>query len=133
MDGSGNPIVSPVLQNGVSSTVRVRVTQTGNTIKYTDVAVPVCFSSPTAVTTTVSTGGSGGYLPVVTDGFIRMPDGSIPNNGFVTVQFNTTPNCTSGTYLVSSTPSQQRVQPTVGHEPSRFDNRGIIDDRGWPG
>ena len=114
VDGSGNPIVSPVLQNGVSSTVRVRVTQTGNTIKYTDVAVPVCFSSPTAVTTTVSTGGSGGYVPVVTDGFIRMPSGSIPANGFVTVQFNTTPNCTSGTYLVSSTPSQNASNPPSG-------------------
>src|SRR6185436_8812379 len=85
VDAGGVPITSPVLQNGIAATVRVRLTQSGSGIKYTDVAVPTCFSSPTGVTTTVSTGGNGGYVPVVTDGFVRMPSGSIPTNGSLTV------------------------------------------------
>ena len=114
VDAGGNPIVSPVLQNGIAATVQVRITQTGNGIKYTDVAVPTCFSSPTGVTPTVNTGGNGGYSPTVTDGFIRLPGGSIPSSGFLTVQFTTTPNCTSGTYLVSSDPSTNASNPPSG-------------------
>ena len=45
VDGGGNPITNPVLQNGVAATVRVRITQSGSGIKYTDVAVPTCFSA----------------------------------------------------------------------------------------
>src|SRR5687767_1092152 len=115
VDAGGVPIVSPVLQNGVAATVRVRITQTGNGIKYTDVAVPTCFSSPSSVTATVSAGGNAYHTPVlVTDGFIRLAGGAIAANGTLTVQFNTTPNCTSGTYLVSSTPSTNASNPPSG-------------------
>ena len=115
VDAGGVPIVSPVLQNGVSSNVRVRNSLSPeDEIKYTDIAVPTCFGTPSGVTTTSSAGGNGGYSPTVTDGFIRMPGGQIPNNGFLTVQFNTTPNCTSGTYLVSSTPSTNASNPPSG-------------------
>src|SRR5688500_15676047 len=115
VDAGGNPIVSPVLQNGVSSTVRVRITQSGSGIKYTDVAVPTCFSSPTSVTATVSAGGNAYDTPVlVTDGFIRLSGGSISTNGTLTVAFNTTPNCISGTYLVSSDPSTNASNPPSG-------------------
>jgi hypothetical protein len=114
VDGGGNPIANPVLQNNVSTTLRVRITQAGSGIKYVDVAVPTCFSSPTAVTTTVSTGGNGGYNPTVTDGFIRMPNGTIPSNGFLTVQFDTTPNCVSGTYTVSTSPGTNATNPPSG-------------------
>ena len=34
---------------------------------------------------------------------------SIANNGFLTVQFNTTPNCVSGTYSVATTPRLMRA------------------------
>ena len=37
-----------------------------------------------------------------------------PNNGSLTVQFTTTPNCVSGTYLVSSTPSTNATNPPSG-------------------
>ncbi len=62
---------NPVLQNGIAATLRVRVTQTGSGIKYTDVAVPTCFSTPTGVTT-VQHWRQWLHAPVVTDGFIRM-------------------------------------------------------------
>ena len=115
VDGSGNPIANPVLQNNQPATVRVRITQSGSGIKYTDIAVPTCFSSPTAVTATVSAGGNAYDTPVlVTDGFIRLSGGSIATNGSLTVTFNTTPNCTSGTYLTSSTPSQNASNPPSG-------------------
>ncbi|WP_255890092.1 tandem-95 repeat protein, partial [Nocardioides astragali] len=116
VDGTGAPISNPVLENDESAIVRVRVTSasTATTIKYTDIAVPTCFSSPTAVTTTSSAGGTGGYATTVTDGFIRMAGGQIPNNGFLTVEFTTTPNCTSGTYLISSDPSTNASNPPSG-------------------
>jgi hypothetical protein len=71
VDGSGTPISNPVLQNNQPATVRVRITQSANNgIKYTDVAVPTCFSSPTGVTATVSAGGNAYDTPVlVTDQF----------------------------------------------------------------
>src|SRR5207248_1834323 len=97
-DASGNAIGAPVLQNGVATTLRLRVTQTGGGAKYVAVALPTCFSSPTGISTTDNTGGSGSYTITPTDNFIRLPGGSIPNNGFLTVQFTTTPNCTSGVY-----------------------------------
>jgi hypothetical protein len=115
VDAGGVPIASPVLQNGIAATVRVRITQSGNGIKYTDVAVPTCFSSPTGVTATVSAGGNAYDTPIlVTDGFIRLSGGSIASNGTLTVAFTTTPNCTSGTYLVSSDPSTNASNPPSG-------------------
>src|SRR5437763_1247827 len=115
VDGSGNPITQPVLQNNQSATVRVRFTASAaNGIKYLDVAVPTCFSSPTGVTTTASGGGTGGYIPTATDGFIRMPSGSIPASGSLTVQFTTTPNCVSGVYTVSASPSTNATNPPSG-------------------
>ena len=115
VDAGGNVIANPVLQNGVPGTVRVRITQAGNGIKYTDIAVPTCFSSPSSVTATISAGGNAYDTPIlVTDGFIRLSGGSIANSGTLTVQFNTTPNCTSGTYLVTSTPSTNASNPPSG-------------------
>ena len=38
----------------------------------------------------------------------------MPNNGFLTVQFSVTPNCVSGTYLVSSDPSTNASNPPSG-------------------
>ena len=103
----GKPDRNPALQNGVAATLRVRITAVGSGIKYTDVAVPTCFSSPTAVTATVSAGGNAYATPiVVTDGFIRLPGGLVATNGTLTVQFTSTPNCVSGTYLVSSDPAR---------------------------
>ena len=70
---------------------------------------------PTAVTATVSAGGNAYDTPdLVTDGFIRLSGGAIANNGSLTVQFTTTPNCTSGTYLVSSDPSTNASNPPSG-------------------
>ena len=116
VDAGGNAISSPVLQNGVPATVRVRITSasTATAIKYTDIAVPTCFTTPSGVTTTSSAGGNGGYSPTVTDGFVRLPGGQIPLNGSLTVQFTTTPSCTSGTYLVSSDPSTNASNPPSG-------------------
>jgi len=115
VDGSGNAIANPVLQNLQAATVRVRVTSVGSGIKYTDVAVPTCFSTPSAVTATLSAGGNAYDTPIlVTDGFIRLAGGSIANNGTLTVTFNTTPNCTSGTYLVSTDPSTNATNPPSG-------------------
>ncbi|MFL5755293.1 MAG: S8 family serine peptidase, partial [Chloroflexota bacterium] len=115
VDAGGNAIGTPALQNGVAATLRVRITAVGNGIKYTDVAVPTCFSSPTAVTATVSAGGNAYDTPiVVTDGFIRLPGGAIADGGTLTVQFTTTPNCVSGTYLVSSDPSTNASNPPSG-------------------
>src|SRR6185436_9827520 len=71
LDSGGNPITDPVLQNGVAATVRVRITETGSGVKYTDIAVPTCFSAPSSVTTAVSAGGNSYAAAVVTDGFIR--------------------------------------------------------------
>jgi len=115
VDGSGNAIANPVFQNGIAATVRVRITGTGTKagIKYTDVAVPTCFSSPSSVTATVSGGNPYGSV-LVTDGFIRLGGGAINLGGSLTVQFSTTPNCTSGTYLVSSDPSQNASNPPSG-------------------
>ncbi|NDU78820.1 hypothetical protein GWI34_40465, partial [Actinomadura sp. DSM 109109] len=114
VDGGGTPIANPVLQNGIAATVRVRITQSGNGVKYTDVAVPTCFSSPTNVTATVSTGGNPYAAPVVTDGFIRLSNGALALNGSLTVQFDTTPNCTSGVYTVTSDPSTNASNPPSG-------------------
>ena len=50
----------------------------------------------------------------MTDGFIRLGGGAIANNGSLTVQFTTTPNCVSGTYLVSSEPSTNATNPPSG-------------------
>ena len=99
----------------------VRITQSGNGIKYTDIAVPACFSTPTGVTATVSAGGNAYDTPVlVTDGFIRLSGGSIQQNGgTLTVTFTTTPNCTSGTYLrrqrqvrMRRTRRRERISPS---------------------
>src|SRR5205823_926472 len=49
-----------------------------------------------------------------TDGFIRLGGGDIATNGTLTVTFNTTPNCVSGTYLVSSDPSTNATNPPSG-------------------
>src|SRR5256886_3716980 len=112
VDVGGNPISQPVLQNNQSATVRVRFTASAaNGIKYLDVAVPTCFTSPTGVTTTASGGGNGGYTSTVTDGFIRMPGGSIPASTSLTVQFTTTPQCVSGVYTVSASPSTKATNP----------------------
>ena len=56
----------------------------------------------------------GGYSPVVTDGFIRMPSGQIPASGSLTVQFTVIPDCVSGTYLVASAPSTNASNPPSG-------------------
>src|SRR4051794_28000323 len=115
VDAGGNAIANPIFQNGVAATARVRITQSGSGIKYTDIAVPTCFSTPSAVTATVSAGGNAYDTPIlVTDGFIRLSGGSIATNGTLTVQFTSTPNCTSGTYLVSSDPSQNASNPPSG-------------------
>jgi uncharacterized repeat protein (TIGR01451 family) len=126
VDAGNNAISNPVFQNGVAATVRVRVTSVGSGIKYTDVAVPTCFSSPTGVTTTVSTGGTGGYSPTVIDGFIRLPGGTIPTNGFLTVQFTTTPNCTSGLYVITSDPSTNASNPPSGTNQSVSTSGGSL-------
>src|SRR5205823_2077662 len=110
-DASGNVVSAPVLQNGVAATLRLRVTQNGNGAKYEAVALPTCFSSPTAISTTVSTGGNGSYTISPKDNFIRLPGGSIPSNGFLTVQFSTTPNCTSGVYGFPVAPSTNQTNP----------------------
>ncbi len=110
-DASGNAIGAPVLQNGVATTLRLRVTQAGNGAKYVAVALPTCFSSPSAVSTTVSTGGAGSYSINLDDNFIRLPGGSIPSNGFLTVQFTTTPNCTSGVYGFPVAPATNQSNP----------------------
>ncbi|HMC69067.1 MAG TPA: hypothetical protein VKJ07_07935, partial [Mycobacteriales bacterium] len=73
---------------------------------------PTCFSSPTGISTTDNTGGSGSYAISPTDNFIRLPGGSIPNNGFLTVQFTTTPNCTSGVYGFPVAPATNQSNPT---------------------
>src|SRR5688500_2218952 len=62
LDGSNNPIANPVIQNLLLATIKVRITQFGSGIKYVDIAVPTCFSSPTNVVPTVSGGGNGGYV-----------------------------------------------------------------------
>ena len=113
LDGTLTPITSPVLQNGVAATVRVRITQSGSGIKYTDIAIPTCFSSPTSITVS-NPGGNPYNAPIVTDGFIRLGGGDIATNGTLTVTFNTTPNCVSGTYLVSSDPSTNATNPPSG-------------------
>ena len=59
-------------------------------------------------------GGNAYNPPIVTDGFIRLAGGDVATNGTLTVTFNTTPNCTSGTYLVSSTPSTNASNPPSG-------------------
>ena len=126
----GNAIATPVLQNGVAAHCVSGSRQSGNGIKYTDVAVPpVLRQHRRACTTTSSAGGNGGYSPTVTDGFIRMPGGSIPNNGFLTVQFNVTPNCTSGTYLVSTDAGHERDEPAIRHESVGIDDRWLPHDR----
>src|SRR6185369_2001294 len=104
VDASGNTIATPVLQTGVPATLRLRVTQTGNGSKYTAISVPTCFTTPTAVSTTLSAGTSS-YAIVQNDNFIRLTGGSIPTNGFLTVQFTTTPNCTSAVYNVPVAPA----------------------------
>ena len=48
-----------------AATVRVRVTQSGSGIKYTDIAVPTCFGTPSGVTATVSAGGNAYDTPVL--------------------------------------------------------------------
>src|SRR6266540_7373723 len=115
LDEDGNPDPDLVLQNGVAATVRVRITSqsTTTTIKYTDIAVPTCFSSPTAVSLS-NPGGNPYNAAIVTDGFIRLGGGAIALNGTLTVTFTTTPNCVSGTYLVSSDPSTNATNPPSG-------------------
>ena len=73
--------------------------------------------------TTVSAGGNAYRAPVVTDDFIRLSGGDIADNGTLTVTFNTTPNCVSGTYIVATDPSTNATQPTLRHEPVRLDDR----------
>lgn len=107
VDEIDNPITSLMLQNGIPALVRVQIKQSGSGIQYTDLAVPTCFSSPTEVT--LSNPGGFPYNAIVTDGFIRMAEGEIADA--LTVSFITTPNCTSGTYLVSSTPSTNITSP----------------------
>ena len=113
VDEVDNPITSPMLQNGVPAFVRVQIRQSGSGIKYTDLAVPTCFSSPTDVTLS-NPFGTPYDAPIVTDGFIRMAGGEIAENETLTISFITTPNCTSGTYLVSSTPSTNATDPPFG-------------------
>ncbi|HEY6151528.1 MAG TPA: hypothetical protein VIW19_13485, partial [Gaiellaceae bacterium] len=114
-DASGNLIAAPVLQNGVSTTLRLRVTQNGNGAKYVGVGLPTCFGTPTAISTSVSSGGNGSYIinPDASDtaNFIRLPGGSIPSSGFLTVQFTTTPNCTSGVYGFPVAPATNQSNP----------------------
>src|SRR5205085_12617718 len=104
VDAGGNTITNPVFQNNVSATARVRISQSGSGIKYVDIAIPTCFSSATNVSTTVSGGGHGGYGVLITDGFIRLPNGSIPTNGFLPVQFDTQPHRAPGPYPVTTSP-----------------------------
>jgi uncharacterized repeat protein (TIGR01451 family) len=108
---TGVLIPTPVLEDDAVATLSVRITQAGSGIKYIDVAIPTCFSSPTNITTTSSAGGNGGYVVMVTDNFIRLRSGSIPTNGFLTVKFDTTPDCVSGTYVVSTSPSTNATNP----------------------
>ena len=79
VDGSGTPIANPVLQSGVAAD-RPRPhhgsAAGGTTIKYTDLAVPTCFSSPSLVTR-VNPGGNPYSSIIVTDGFIRLNGGSL--------------------------------------------------------
>jgi subtilisin family serine protease len=105
VDGSGNP-TAPVLQNGVAETLRMKIKQdTGgsNAMKYFSFALPTCFSSPSSVSAVVTNPsgtqiGLNGYSINVIDNFIEVPGGSVVNNnGFVTVTFTTTPNCSSDT------------------------------------
>jgi hypothetical protein len=108
--------ITPTLTNGIATTLRLRVTHTlGAGSKYVAVAVPTCFSSPTAVSTTVSTGGNGSYTINVDDNFIRLPGGSIPGTpGFLTIQFTTTPNCTGGSYGFPVAPNENQNNPASG-------------------
>ena len=115
VDEDGDPITNPVLQNGIESTVSVRITSTSTatTIKYTDIAVPTCFSPPSNITLS-NPGGNAYDPPILTDNFIRLSGGAIAINGSLTVEFKTTPNCVSGVYVVSSDPSTNATNPPSG-------------------
>jgi uncharacterized repeat protein (TIGR01451 family) len=108
---SGALIPTPVLEDEELATLAVRITQSGSGIKYIDLAIPTCFSPPSNITTTSSAGGNGGYTIIVTDNFLRLSGGSIPADGFLTVKFDTTPDCVSGTYVVSTSPSTNATNP----------------------
>ncbi len=132
VDAGGNPITNPVLQNGVSGTVRVRITQTGGGIKYTDVAVPTCFSSPTNVTTTLSAGGNPYVAAIVTDGFIRLSSGTIATQrlSYRAVQHDAQLRVGHLPRLLGS--EHQRLESALGNEPVGLDDRRVADGRGRP-
>ena len=115
VDGSGNAIANPVLQNGVAATVRVRITSVRERDQVHRRRRPDLLQQPDRRDGDRQRRRQRLRHPVlVTDGFIRLTGGSIATNGTLTVQFTTTPNCTSGTYLVSSDPSTNASNPPSG-------------------
>ncbi|MGH2922329.1 MAG: hypothetical protein ACRDKU_09710, partial [Gaiellaceae bacterium] len=107
-DGSDN-VTTPLLRNDDAATLRLRITSTAgnNTTKYTAIAFPTCFGTPSGVTLT---GGSGYDPPVVRDGVIILAGGNLGSVGnFMTVQFTATPTgCADGSLaFLSSVASNQ--------------------------
>jgi len=105
---------TPILRNGVSNTLRMRLTQVSggsNKAKYLSTALPICFGSPTSVSI-VSTGAT--FSISVIDNFLRMPSGGLDNGQSVTVTFNTVPNCTSGVLQFPVTAGTNANNPPQG-------------------
>ena len=103
-----------MLQNGVAATVRVRITQSGQRHQVHRHRGADLLQQPDGRHGHVNPGGNPYNARIVTDGFIRLGGGDIANNGTLTVTFTTTPNCTSGIYLVSSIPSTNATNPPSG-------------------
>ena len=78
-DASGNAI-TPQLRNGASTTLRMRIAQSSNSAKYFVIALPECFSSPTSVSDTFSSGTSSYTIEpgTRTDNFIVLSGDSMP-------------------------------------------------------
>ena len=107
--GAGDGTTTPVLRNGNPTTLFLRITSaagSNNSTKYTSIALPLCFGTPTGVSLT----GGTGYTVTTRDGFIILAGGNLGNVGnFMTVQFTATPTgCANGTTtFLSSVSSNQ--------------------------
>ena len=110
-DGS-NVVTTPSLRNGSSTALTLRITSSAgndNSTKYTAIALPRCWGTPTGVTQT-QTAGDPYDPPIVRDGFIILPRGGLDAIGnFMTVQLTVTPTaCADGSVdVVPSVTSNQ--------------------------
>ena len=123
LDAAARRSSNPVLQNGIAATVRVRITQSGTGIKYTDVAVPLA-SAPRPRTTTLERWRQS-VRPASSPTASSACRGAHPANGTLTV--SSTRRRTARRHLPGLLrPEHQRDQPAVGHQPVRLDDRWII-------